>query len=516
MKHQPVMLLILDGWGLRDDPQANAITAAHPAFYENLLKTYPWVKIDPSGEAVGLPKGQMGNSEVGHMNIGAGRIVYQELTRIDKAIEDGSFYKNEVLLQAMTHGSTLHLMGLVSDGGVHSSIQHLLALIHMAHNLGVKNLRVHAFLDGRDVPPKSALGYLETVEALLLELDYPQIASLSGRYYAMDRDNRWDRIEKAYDMLISGEGPRFPFSKNALQMSYNQGVDDEFVIPAVCDLTYEGMSEGDSIIFFNFRPDRARQLTRAFIDPAFEGFQRKKTLNFDGSSRFTCMTMYDQSLNVPIAYPKQALTHGLAQILSENGIHQFHTAETEKYAHVTYFFNGGAETPYPGEDRQLVPSPHVATYDLQPEMNLPALTDVIVKALETNQYQFIVTNFANPDMVGHTGKMDAAVKAVEAVDVGLKTCISKAIELGWTILLTADHGNIELMANPDGSPVTSHTTALVPLVLIPQDKSESLDTQKTYALCNIAPTILDIMNLPKPPEMTADSILVRQQSAVLN
>lgn len=506
-----VLLIILDGWGIRPDPKGNAITEAAPSYYHHLLQTYPNIALDASGEAVGLPAGQMGNSEVGHLNMGAGRVVYQELTRIDKAIRDGEFQQNPTLLAAMqhakTHQSTLHLMGLVSDGGVHSSLKHLTALIHMAKQNGVEKLRVHAFLDGRDVPPKSAETYLSEVEQVLLSLDYPQIATICGRYYAMDRDKRWERTQQAYDNLVSLSGNKSFLSLDALQAAYNQGQTDEFVSPAICDVTYEGIQENDSVLFFNFRPDRARQITQALTDPNFSGFQRQQWPN---PILFTCMCLYDETFTLPIAYPKQPLTRLLVQVLSEHGVRQFRTAETEKYAHVTYFFNGGFEAPYAGEDRKLVPSPKVATYDLQPEMSLSGVTDEVVSALSSQQYGFIATNFANPDMVGHTGILPAAVDAVKAVDIALQKVITVALEKGYTVLLTADHGNIETMLDEAGHPHTAHTTDPVPLVLVSQDTALKLDNSRMHALSCIAPTVLDLMNLPIPPEMTTPSVLQRK------
>jgi 2,3-bisphosphoglycerate-independent phosphoglycerate mutase len=513
MKQQSVLLVILDGWGIRRDPRGNAILEAHPVYYSHLLQTYPHVSLEASGQAVGLPAGQIGNSEVGHLNMGSGRVVYQTLTQIDKAIEDGTFFQNETLLQgiryANEHDSTLHLMGLVSTGGVHSSLNHLLALIQMAHDNGVKKLRVHAFLDGRDVSPQSAIPDLLKVEALLLELGYPQIATVSGRYYAMDRDKRWDRVEKAYNNLVSATGIKKFFSEDSVESAYQQGETDEFVSPTVCDITYEGMHENDSIIFFNFRPDRARELTHAFIDPSFSDFERSKVLK---TFSFVCMSMYDETFKLPIAFPKQPLTHILAEVLSENGIHQFHTAETEKYAHVTYFFNGGFEAPYPGENRKMIPSPKVATYDLQPEMSLSGVSDGVIQALQSGNYQFIVTNFANPDMVGHTGKLDAAIEAVNAVDKALNQVIETALSLEWTVLLTADHGNIEMMLDENGNPHTAHTTDLVPLFLISKNSPDTLDQSKTYPLSTIAPTVLSLMGLPIPAEMTTSSVLVHHSS----
>lgn len=503
MKVQPVVLIILDGWGIRPEPLGNAITEADPVHYFDLIKRYPNIAIEASGEPVGLPDGQMGNSEVGHLNIGAGRVVYQELTRIDKAIRDGDFFQNPVLLESMAaakrNNKTLHLMGLVSDGGVHSSVNHLLALLDMAKQNGVEKVRVHAFLDGRDVPPQSAGKSLEVVEQKLLDLDYPQIATITGRYFAMDRDKRWDRVQKAYENLVMANGRRSLLSKDALQLSYNQDETDEFITPSVTDLTYEGMEDGDSVLFFNFRPDRAREITVAITQPDFTGFERQKILK---NIHFTCMCMYDETLTLPIAYTKQPLHNLLVNVLSENGIKQFRTAETEKYAHVTYFFNGGFEATYPGEERFLVNSPKVATYDLQPEMSLKPVTDAVVNALDSGTYQFIAANFANPDMVGHTGKLDAAILAVKAIDEAIWRVAETALKNNWVMLLTADHGNIETMIDTDGGPHTAHTTRQVPLLMVSNDKSVTLKNDQTYALCNIAPSILDLMGLPIPAEMS--------------
>ncbi|MEB3287939.1 MAG: 2,3-bisphosphoglycerate-independent phosphoglycerate mutase [Vampirovibrionales bacterium] len=512
MAKQPLTLLILDGWGLRGPDPGNAIHDAHPSYYYSLLENYPHTKLDASGEAVGLPDNQMGNSEVGHMTIGAGRVIYQELTRINKSIREGDFFQNPVLLSAIRHvettGGTIHLMGLLSDGGVHSHISHLIALLDFCKDNHVQNVRVHAFLDGRDVPPRSALNYVEEIEKNLLAMDYPQIATVSGRYYAMDRDNRWERTQKAYDVMVAPdkEGNYRPFSVDGVKSSYSENVNDEFVLPMVTDITYNGMQDGDAIIFFNFRPDRARQITRAFTENTFDGFERVKTLN---NLHFACMTMYDETFNLPVAYPKQKLNRLLSEIISERGLTQFHTAETEKYAHVTFFFNGGFEAPYPGEDRKLIPSPKVATYDLQPEMNLQQLTTGVVDAILSKQYDFIVVNFANPDMVGHTGILPAAVAAVKAIDKAIEAVSEATLHVDGKLLLTADHGNIETMTDSEGNPHTAHTTALVPLVLVSNDKSLKLENSKVHSLANIAPSILDLFHIPKPPEMEADSILVR-------
>jgi 2,3-bisphosphoglycerate-independent phosphoglycerate mutase len=508
MNNTPLLLLIFDGWGLRTEETGNAITLAQPSYYEQLLQRYPWRVIEASGEPVGLPDGQMGNSEVGHMNMGAGRIVYQELTRINKSIRDGDFFENPVLLNAMaqakTHGTTLHLMGLVSDGGVHSDLPHLQALISMAKMQGVENLRVHAFLDGRDVPPRSAEAYLRSVEETLLEHDYPQIATIIGRYYAMDRDNRWERVQLAYDNLVSAKGAKHMLSINGLKFAYHQDQNDEFVPPMVTDLSYEGMADGDSVIFFNFRPDRARQITEALTSPNFAGFARERVVN---NLHFACMTLYDDRFPLPVAYPKQKLDCILAEVLAEHGVRQLRTAETEKYAHVTFFFNGGFEPPFPGEDRKLVPSPKVATYDMQPEMSLPKVAQGVVEAVESGQYDFIVANFANPDMVGHTGKLPAAIDAVKAVDDALKQVTEAVLNAGGVMLLTADHGNIEQMINETGGEHTAHTTDPVPLVLVSQDARLKLKETGEYSLSSISPTVLELLGLNVPPQMTSPSML---------
>lgn len=503
-----VALLILDGWGIREEVPGNAIKLADPSYYDSLLAKYPNIALDASGEAVGLPDGQMGNSEVGHLNMGAGRVVYQEITRINKSIREGDFFTNPVFLSAVNHvkhsGGDLHLMGLVSDGGVHSSLNQLMALLDFCKQQELSKVRVHAFLDGRDVPPKSAEKYLRAVEEKLVELDFPQITTIHGRYYAMDRDNRWERIQKSYENLISGNGRKHPFSIDSLLWSYKQEVFDEFVEPAVCDFTYEGMKDGDAILFFNFRPDRARQITRAFTQPDFTGFDRSRVLQ---NLYYGCMTLYDETFNLPVAYPKQKLDNILAQVLSEHQMTQFRTAETEKYAHVTFFFNGGFEQPYPGEERHLVPSPKVATYDLQPEMNVSIVADVVCEALDSGKYDFLVVNFANPDMVGHTGVLAAAEEAVKAIDVAIQRVAEASLKNDGVLLITADHGNCEVMIDENGGPHTAHTTNLVPLILVSNRPELNLLRDRQYSLSDISPTILDLLNVPKPPEMTAPSIL---------
>lgn len=502
------MLLILDGWGIRKESQGNAIQLAHPSFYESLLAKYPNIALDASGEAVGLPEGQMGNSEVGHLNMGAGRIVYQEITRINKSIRAGDFFQNAVFLAAAAHAiknnGTLHLMGLVSDGGVHSSMEHLFALLDFAKQQKVPNVKVHAFLDGRDVPPKSAEKYLRAVEEKLLALDYPQIATISGRYYAMDRDKRWERTQKAYENMVSASGNKHLLSIDTLLLSYKQDINDEFVLPSVTDVTYEGMQDGDSILFFNFRPDRARQITRAFTEADFDCFERSKVIQ---NLYFGCMTLYDETFDLPVAYPKQKMDHILAEVLSAHGKTQFRTAETEKYAHVTFFFNGGFEAPYAGEERHMVPSPQVATYDLQPEMNINAVTDSICDALKSQKYDFIVANFANPDMVGHTGILKAAESAVSAVDEALKRIVETILPENGVLLITADHGNCETMLDEHGGPHTAHTTNLVPLILISNRPELQLDGSEIRGLSVISPTVLNLLDVPIPLEMSSPSVL---------
>ena len=464
----------------------------------------------------------MGNSEVGHLNIGAGRVVYQELTRISKAIKDGDFFQNPVLLEAMAHakanGSTLHLMGLVSPGGVHSSMEHMFALLDMAKEQGLMDVRLHAFLDGRDVGPKTAEVYLHETEQVLHDLGFPQIATVCGRYWAMDRDQRWDRVQLAYDNLTMATGQTHFISTDALLASYNQDETDEFVKPRQCDVTFTGIADNDAVVFFNFRPDRARQLTRAFTEDDFSGFERQKRPQ---NLHFVTLTTYDATFSVPVAFPKTYINRVLGEILSEQGLRQLRTAETEKYAHITYFLNGGSETPFKNEDRHMIPSPKVATYDLQPEMSVCAVADTVVDGIESGQYQFIGCNIANPDMVGHTGIMAAAVSAVGAVDEALKRMIDTALAHNWVVLLTADHGNIETMVDEKGGPHTAHTTEPVPMVLIGAGAATKLDTDRDwfknqanpYALCDIAPTILDIMGIGQPPEMTGQSMLVRENAS---
>lgn len=512
MSKKPTVLMILDGYGLNDRVEGNAVAEAKTPVMDLLFKRYPHAKGFASGLDVGLPKGQMGNSEVGHLNIGAGRIVYQELTRISKAIDDGDFFNNHELVAAIENckknNSALHLMGLLSDGGVHSHNTHLYALLKMANQQGVERVYVHAFLDGRDTPPSSGKEYLVQLEEEIRDIGAGKIATISGRYYAMDRDQRWDRIEKAYNALLLGCGNKATTAGECIDNSYSAGVTDEFVIPTVLNdengLPIGKIEENDSIIFFNFRPDRARELTRAIVDTDFNGFEREKVLkNFF----FVCFTRYDDTLpNVNIAFKPQRLDNTLGEYISSLGLKQLRTAETEKYAHVTFFFNGGVEEPNPGEDRVLIPSPKVATYDLKPEMSAYEVCDVLTENILSNKYDLIIINFANSDMIGHTGVLSAAIKAVEAVDECVGRAVDAVIEAGGQMLICADHGNSEQMIDYDtNEPMTAHTTNPIPLLLVNYTDGIGI---KDGRLCDIAPTLLEMMDLPKPKEMTGESLLV--------
>ena len=501
-----VLLCIMDGWGISKDSPMDATKTANTPNIDKFYKEEPNIQIFADGEHVGLPDGQMGNSEVGHLNIGAGRIVYQELTKINKEIKDGSFFKNEKFLNAVDHvkknDSALHMYGLVSTGGVHSSLDHILALIEFAKQQGLKKVYFHAFLDGRDTPPQSAVGFLETVEAKLKEAGLPPIASVSGRYYAMDRDNRWERVEKAYNMLVLGEGNKADSAVEAVKESYTKGVNDEFVEPTVINVPNSRIQDNDAIIFFNFRPDRAREISKAINFENFDGFKRKEVRK---NLYYVTFTQYDATFPFPVAFEPQKLTNILGEVLDKNGIKQFRTAETEKYAHVTFFFNGGVEAPNKLETRVLVNSPKVATYDLQPEMSAFEVCDEVLKAIENKDYGFILVNFANPDMVGHTGVMEAAIKACEAVDKCVGEIVEKAKENDVAVILTADHGNAEYMEDKTThAPYTAHTTNPVPLFVI---NAGNVKLKNTGALCDIAPTVLDIMGINKPEEMTGNSLI---------
>ena len=506
MAKRPLLLCILDGFGwVPQETYGNAIAAAKTPYFDKLFASCPFTTIGASGMNVGLPDGQMGNSEVGHTNIGAGRIVYQELTRITKSIADGDFFENEALVSAMRsakeNGKALHLMGLLSDGGVHSHNGHLYGLLEMAKRMGLTKVYVHAIMDGRDVPPDSGLGFIKELQAKLASLGVGTIASVTGRYYAMDRDNRWDRVEKAYAAFVYGEG-NHGTPVEVMEKSYAEGVTDEFVVPAV---TCEGgrVAEGDSVIFFNFRPDRAREITRTFVDDAFTGFARRYG-RFP--VHYVCFTQYDATMpNVSVAFRPQVLTNVLGEYLAKNGKTQLRIAETEKYAHVTFFFNGGVEAPFEGEDRALINSPKVATYDLQPEMSAYLVADECVKRIESGKYDVIILNFANCDMVGHTGVFSAAVKAVEAVDECAGKVIDAVLASGGAVLLTADHGNADKMYDPDPEhPFTAHTTNPVPFLVAGLG---DVKLRQGGVLADIAPTMLKVMGLPQPEEMTGKSII---------
>lgn len=513
MKKKPTVLMILDGFGLNENIKANAVYEAKKPNIDKLMVDYPFVPGYASGLAVGLPDGQMGNSEVGHMNIGAGRIVYQELTRISKEIKDGEFFQNAALLAGIENvkqnGSALHLMGLVSDGGVHSHISHLFGLLELAKRSGLEKVYIHCFMDGRDTSPTSGKGFIQELEQKIKEIGVGKIASVSGRYYAMDRDNRWDRVEKAYRALACGEGVHAASAEDAVAASYGAGVTDEFIVPAVIGKDGEMpafVQDKDTVIFFNFRPDRARQLTRAFCTDDFSGFDRGPRKN----TAFICFTEYDATIpNCSVAFHKVELKNTLGEYLASKGKTQARIAETEKYAHVTFFFNGGVETPNPGEDRILVHSPKVATYDLQPQMSAYEVCDRLVEAIQSGKYDLIIINFANPDMVGHTGIECAAVAAIEAVD----NCVGRAMDAiqaaEGQMFLCADHGNAEQMEDyKTGESFTAHTTNPVPFILF--NYNEDYTLREGGRLADIAPTLLEMMGMEKPAEMTGTSLLMKK------
>ena len=512
MKDKVTMLMILDGFGDNKNKDGNAIKLAKTPNIDKLMKKYPNTDIFTSGLHVGLPEGQMGNSEVGHTNIGAGRIVYQELTRITKAIEDGDFFSNPEFIAAIEnckkHNSKLHILGLVSDGGVHSHNRHLYGLLEMAKRRDFEDVYVHCFLDGRDTPPASAETYVAELQEKMKEKGVGKIASLSGRFYAMDRDKRWQRVQKCYDALVNGEGEKAGDPIKAIEDSYQKEVFDEFVVPTVICNGNEPVAkieENDSVIFFNFRPDRAREITRAIVDPEFDGFETKKMNLY-----YVCFTSYDETMpNVHIAFKKEPLKNTFGEVVSEAGLTQLRIAETEKYAHVTFFFNGGEEKQYPGEDRILVPSPKVETYDMKPEMSAYEVTDKVCEALENDKYDVVILNFANTDMVGHTGSLQAAIKAVEAVD----ECVGKIVKIieekQGNLLITADHGNAEQMIDyKTGEPHTAHTTNPVPIILVTANKEYKL--KENGKLADLAPTMLDLMGIKQPEEMTGESLLIRE------
>lgn len=506
-----LVLIIMDGWGLTDDKKGNAVYLARTPNFDRLLHKFPSARLVCSGEAVGLPKNQMGNSEVGHLNLGAGRIVLQEMLRISRAIEGGSFFINGVLLRVMDqvkeNNSALHLMGLLSDGGVHSHNTHLYALLKMAKKKGLEKVYMHALLDGRDVPPKSAAGYLKELEREITILNVGKIASIAGRYYTMDRDNRWERTQKSYRAYVYGEGEKAKSSLSALEAAYNRGETDEFVPPTVIfNQSNNGpvalINNGDGLIFFNFRADRARQISQTFTERDFEEFNRGASPTFP---YYVCFTEYDRQLKAPVAFPPEYLNATLGEVISTHGFRQLRVAETEKYAHVTYFFNGGREKPFPGEDRILVPSPRVATYDLKPEMCAGKVTSKVLDAIENDRYIFIAMNYANADMVGHTGNLNEAIKAVETVDMELGKVVDKVLQKGGIAIVTADHGNAEMMLAEDGTPHTAHTNNDTPFILVKEGGVYRLPPRGKLA--DVAPTILKLLSFPIPQEMKGISLI---------
>lgn len=504
---RPLVLIILDGWGYSENPDFNAIVQATTPVWDNLWATAPHILLDASALAVGLPEGQMGNSEVGHLNLGAGRVVYQDYTRVSLAIKDGSFYKNPNLINELSKikqkNAAVHIFGLLSDGGVHSHEDHLIAMFELAAMQGLEKIYFHAFLDGRDTPPQSAAASIEKVEKCFEKLGKGRFATISGRYYAMDRDKRWDRVEKAYKAIVDAEAEfNEPNALIALQNSYARGENDEFAKPTIIEPAVK-MEDDDLIVFMNFRADRARQITRAFIEPDFKDFQRNR---FPKLSNFVCLTEYHKDFNTPLAFPPQSLNNVLGEVISKQGLKQLRIAETEKYAHVTFFFNGGEETVYEGEDRILIPSPKVATYDLQPEMSAFEVTEKLVSAIESNKYDMIICNFANTDMVGHTGFLDAAIKAVETVDSCLGKIISAVDQKNGEILITADHGNAEKLFDLEtNQPHTAHTTNLVPFIYV--GKRNITFSKDQGILADVAPTMLNLIEIPIPSEMTGTPLI---------
>lgn len=505
---KPVLLMILDGWGIAPADKTNAAAMAKTPNLDSYFANYPHTTLEASGKAVGLPAGQIGNSEVGHLNIGAGRIIYQSLTRIDKAIEDGDLYKNKELSRVMDEtkqaGKALHLLGLLSDGGVHSHIEHLLALICMAKVKGLTKIYVHAFLDGRDVGPKTALEYIHELEEGMAQIGVGKIATVSGRYYAMDRDKRWERVERAYKALVLGEGGKAASAAAGVEASYAAGVTDEFVEPFTVDGVDGKITAGDGVIFFNFRPDRAREITRALHDEDFPYFARPEGAR---PVNYVCMTQYDATITAPVAFPPEEIKDTLGEVLAQHGLHQLRIAETEKYAHVTFFFNGGVEAPNANEERILIPSPKVATYDLQPEMSAEEVTQALLAELDKDKFDAIILNFANPDMVGHTGVIPAAIKAVERVDECVGSAVEAVKKADGVLFICADHGNAEQMIDyTTGNPHTAHTTNPVPFILV---NYGDVQLREGGCLADIAPTLLEIMGLPQPAEMTGKSLIVK-------
>ena len=511
MNKKPTVLMILDGYGLNENTTGNAVAEGKTPVMDKLMAEYPFVHGNASGMAVGLPNGQMGNSEVGHLNMGAGRIVYQDLTKITKAIEDGDFFENKALLaaceNAKKNNSSLHMMGLVSDGGVHSHNEHIYGLLELAKKQGLSKVYVHCFLDGRDTPPASGKGYVEELVAKMEEIGVGEVATVMGRYYVMDRDNRWDRVEKAYKALVFGEGETAVSGPEGIQISYDKDATDEFVLPTVVmkdGAPVATVKDNDSIIFFNFRPDRAREITRTFCDDNFTGFDRGERVK----TTYVCFTEYDVTIeNKQVAFVKEEITNTFGEYLAANGLKQARIAETEKYAHVTFFFNGGVEEPNAGEDRILVKSPKVATYDLKPEMSAYEVCDKLVEAIKADKYDVIIINFANPDMVGHTGVEVAAVKAIEAVDECVGKTVDALKEVDGQMFICADHGNAEQLIDVTGEPFTAHTTNPVPFILVNADPAYKL--REGGCLADIAPTLIELMGMEQPKEMTGKSLLVK-------
>jgi len=510
-KKRPCMLIILDGWGISAQKEGNAIYLAKTPFLDKLKEEYPATQLLCSGEAVGLPDGIMGNSEVGHLNIGAGRVVYQDLLRIDNAISTGDFFNNKmlnsVISKVISKNSALHLMGLVSDGGVHSQLEHLFALLNMAREKRVSRVYIHAILDGRDTPPDSGAGYIKQLQKYITDKNFGAIATICGRFYAMDRDNRWDRVEKAYRLYTLGEATCEKNPVEAVKSAYLRNETDEFVRPIIMTDQAEKplglIQHNEGVVFFNFRADRAREITRALTDPGFESFERKV---YPKLCEFVCMTLYDEKFTLPLAFPPVHLNDILGEVISKEGLHQLRIAETEKYAHVTYFFNGGEEKPFPLEDRCLIPSPReVSTYDQKPEMSAYLVTQEVLLRLKSKKYDAVMLNFANMDMVGHTGILDAAIKAAETVDECVKQIVNEVKTQGGVVLVTADHGNAEQMTADNGHPYTAHTLNPVPLILVDDNRRGS--SLKPGSLGDIAPTILHIMGIDKPELMTGKSLL---------
>ncbi|KJS14496.1 MAG: phosphoglyceromutase [Peptococcaceae bacterium BRH_c4b] len=507
----PLLLVITDGWGLTDKDQGNAIARAHKPNMDKFLSLYPQTTIIASGEDVGLPEGQMGNSEVGHLNIGAGRVVYQDLTRITKSIKSGDFFANDMLLAALNNAlknnSSLHIMGLLSDGGVHSHITHLFALLEMAKKKHLEKVYLHCFLDGRDTPPNSGAEYIQQLEVKIKELGVGRIATVIGRYYAMDRDRRWERVRQAYRAMVLGDGLKAKSALMAVRDSYDHDKTDEFVLPTIIEdgagKPVASIREGDSIIFFNFRPDRAREITRSLVDDNFNDFDRPREWP---KVFFVCMTQYDKTIETPVAFRPHNIINTLGEVLASKNIKQLRLAETEKYAHVTFFFNGGVEPPNPGEDRILVPSPKVPTYDLKPEMSALEVTSTLLEQLGQDKYKVIIMNYSNPDMVGHTGNFEAAVKAIETVDHCLGTVAEAVLSKEGVVIITADHGNAEQMKDEHGQPFTAHTTDPVPFILV--GKEYTGIKLRPGRLEDIAPTMLNLLGIKKPAQMTGESLIV--------